>query len=46
MEVVQAGQFHPADGMENEEQDRIHRLNQQDNRAFSTYEKIHSRLIG
>ena len=32
--------------MEKEEQDRINRLNQQDNRAFSTYEKIHSRLIG
>jgi hypothetical protein len=32
--------------MENEEQDRIHRLNRQDNRAFATYEQIHSRLIG
>ena len=32
--------------MEKEEQDRIHRLNHQDNRAFATYEQIHSRLIG
>ena len=31
---------------EQEEQDRIHRLNQQDNRAFTMYDKIHSRLIG
>ena len=32
--------------MEKEEQDRINRLNQQDNRAFAVYEQIHSRLIG
>ena len=32
--------------MEKEEQDRINRLNRQDNRAFATYEQIHSRLIG
>ena len=32
--------------MEKEEQDRINRLNQQDNRAFNVYEQIHSRLIG
>ena len=32
--------------MEKEEQDRINRLNQQDNRSFAVYEQIHSRLIG
>ena len=32
--------------MEKEEQDRINRLNRQDNRSFATYEQIHSRLIG
>jgi len=32
--------------MEQEEHDRINRLNRQDNRAFATYEQIHSRLIG
>jgi len=31
--------------MEKEEQKRIHMLNQQDNTAFNTYEKIHDRLI-
>jgi len=30
---------------EKEEQDRIHRLNQQDNQAFNVYEQIHNRLI-
>ena len=32
--------------IEKEEQDRINRLNQQDNRSFTVYEQIHSRLIG
>ena len=32
--------------LEKEEQDRINRLNQQDNRSFAVYEQIHSRLIG
>ena len=32
--------------IEQEEQHRINRLNRQDNRAFATYEQIHSRLIG
>jgi hypothetical protein len=32
--------------IEREEQHRINRLNRQDNRAFATYEQIHSRLIG
>jgi len=30
---------------EKKEQDRIHRLNQYDNRAFNNYEQIHNRLI-
>ena len=31
--------------MEKEEQERIHRINQSDGRAFNVYEQIHSRLI-
>ena len=31
--------------MEKEEQERIHRINQSDSRAFNVYEQIHSRLI-
>ena len=31
--------------LEKEDQDRIHRLNQQDHQAFNVYEQIHNRLI-